>query len=145
MIHIFFLTLAVMAGVYSFPFIVFGVGLILASRWFWTSVFTLIAVTVSLAIFGPAALPALAFAYVGWRLVTWERSKTRERIEAQQMRAAVEADQRRRAEPTMKWANVVSCRDPQTVEPSREASPQRRNWYMERKLSAASSVRELLR
>jgi hypothetical protein len=76
MIHAFLITLAVIAAIYAWPFILLGLCLcfkILTSKWFWLGILGLTLFIISCAFLGPITFLVLAVAYGIWQLTEFNK------------------------------------------------------------------------
>jgi hypothetical protein len=74
MIHAFLITIAVIAAIYAWPFILLGLCVcfkILTSKWFWLGILGLTLFIISCYFLGATTFLILGGAYMTWRLMAW--------------------------------------------------------------------------
>jgi hypothetical protein len=91
MIHAFLITIAVIAAIYAWPFILLGLCVcfkILTSKWFWLGILGLTLFILSCCFLGPTTFLILGGAYMTWRLMAWsELLKSRKAHKAEILRS----------------------------------------------------------
>jgi hypothetical protein len=91
MIHAFLITIAVIAAIYAWPFILLGLWVcfkILTSKWFWLGILGFTLFIISCYFLGATTFLILGGAYMTWRLMAWgELLKSRKTHKAEILRS----------------------------------------------------------